>query len=165
MKERLIPVLIFAVFFIPSIAGGWQIAAAQDVTPEPVATEVVVVPPAPTAEATVEPPVVVVNPPATQDNSLASLLLGKLFDGALILAVIMLAFRQGKLIDPQTADNAMTSMFGLIKELTAKTPTKVDDELVDIAEPVTRQWVQDQLKKHAEEVAASLNRVVSSSPN
>lgn len=151
MKHKLLGIVLF-VSMMSGFAGGWSIAAAQDVTATPAVTEVVVLPPVLTdvpVEVTAQPkpPVIVVNnPPATTDNINWA---DKFLEMGLALAVVFLAIKQGKLIPPETVDNVLGRFFELVKGITAKTETPLDDSLVGVTEEVIRKLVKQELAKQS----------------
>lgn len=133
-------------------------AFAQDVTyevptPAPEVTEVVSVP-----VATDAPPVVVVNNPPVTGTESNSLLLHFIIEGVLTAAVVFMAIKQGKLIPPETVDKVLVRFFELVKGVTVKTETPLDDTLVGITEEVMRKLIQQELQKQ-------LNAVVTASKN
>lgn len=108
------------------------IAHAQDTTPE--STPVVTVTPAPT-------------PAPDTHSSDVSAIIEALKEFALILAVVVLAFKTGSLIPPDTVDGVLARGFDLANGLADKTPTPVDNQFLEIAKPIVLKWVQDELTK------------------
>ena len=116
--------------------------ATEAPTPAPEVTEVVQLPPV----ATDTPVIVVNNPPATGTEG-SSLLLHFALEGVLTFAVIFLALKQSKLIPPETVDSVLARFFELVKGVTAKTETPLDDTLVTITEDVVRKLIQQEIQK------------------
>lgn len=117
------------------------VEAVASVTPD--ATEVVIVPPV----ATVEPPVIVVNNPPDSGTESNSMLLHFLLEGVLTAAVVFMAVKQGKLIPPETVDKVLVRFFEMVKSVTVKTETPIDDTIASISEEMLRKMVQQELAK------------------
>ncbi len=157
-KARNVFNAIVIALIMTGVGVGW--VAARDVQSTPTAegpevTEVAPVPAQPTAEVTAEPPVIVVNPPPV-DNGINWP--DKLIEAGFALAVVFLALKQGTLLPPETVDGVLARFFELVKSVTAKTETPLDDTVVGITEDVVRKLVQQELAKQmASAVQAAKN--------
>jgi uncharacterized membrane protein len=96
-------------------------------------------------EATLEP--VSTPSPVENTSSLLSILLDKLGMFALIGAVIVLAFKTSGLIPADTVDKVLARGFDLAKGLADTTPTPVDNQLIDIVQPIISKLIADELAK------------------
>ncbi len=97
------------------------------------------------ADPTVEPDVIVAPmPPVLEQPSNTSLILDKLFMGVLLLAVVILSFKTSNLIPPDVVDSVAEKLFAFAKDVTGKTATTTDDEIVKITEEVVRRWIKDE---------------------
>jgi len=95
-------------------------------------------------EATLEP----VQPtPADTTTSVFSIVLDKLGEFVLIIAVVALAFKTGSLIPADTVDKVLARGFDLAIGLADSTSTPVDNEILGIAKPIVLKWVTDELAK------------------
>lgn len=114
------------------------VAHAQDATVEPVVTAIV--------EATPEIPVSPVQP-VDATVSIWSMLLDKVGDIAMIVAIIILAFMTGKLIPADVVLKSFDNGAAVIKTITAATPTSIDDTWATIIAEVTRRVIAEELAK------------------
>jgi hypothetical protein len=88
-------------------------------------------------------------PPVLEQPSNTSLILDKLFMGVLLLAVVILSFKTSNLIPPGVVDSVAEKLFAFAKDVTGKTATTADDEIVKITEEVVRRWIKDEQAKHS----------------
>lgn len=99
----------------------------------------------PVAEVTVEPvvtPAPVVDVPA--DNPFAPIT-DNLIEIVLLVAVVILALQTKNLIPVETVDKVLGKAFQYAKEVTEKTATPIDDNVVGIVEEVVRRIIKDEL--------------------
>jgi len=96
-----------------------------------------------TAEVTPEP---VVTPVETSSRDL-SVLIEALKEFALIVAVIVLAFKTAGLIPAKTVDDVLARGFELAAGLAAGTPNTLDDDVVKIAKELIPRLIADELAK------------------
>jgi len=145
-------VVLGVVLYVSFMVGAWiGVSKAQD-TPTPEGSTVVELPPV----ATVAPVVVVPAPdpvPAPEGINWPD----KLLEAGLAIAVVLLAFKQGKLIPPETVDSVLVRFFELVKSVTATTETPLDDTLVGVTEDVVRKLVQQELAKQMVGVVSAVN--------
>ena len=97
---------------------------------------------------TVAPDVVSV-PVVSEQPSNTSLIIDKLFMGVLLLAVVILSFKTSNLIPPDVVDKVAEKLFAFAKDVTGKTATTADDEIIKITEEVVRRWIKDEQAKHS----------------
>lgn len=108
----------------PLVTNTPLVAATAEVTPEPVVT------------------------PAPVDTSRdLSVLIEALKEFALIVAVIVLAFKTAGLITPEVMDKALARGFELAAGLAAGTPNTLDDSVVKIAKELVPRLIADELAK------------------
>jgi len=132
-KRGLMPAIVFFAVFMSAAVGG--VSLAQDATPE--ATPVIVVTPAP-----VETPA-----PVDTHTSDINAILEALKEFALIVAVVVLAFKTGSLIPASTVDNVLMRGFDLAQGLADKTPTTIDNQVLELAKPILLKFIEDELSK------------------
>lgn len=105
----------------------------------------------PSAEVTVEPvvtpaPVVDVPPAGGPFEPITS----NLIEIVLLVAVVILALQTKNLIPVETVDKVLGKAFQYAKEVTSKTDTPLDDNVVGIVEEVVRRIIRDELAKSGE---------------
>lgn len=115
-----------------------SLTMAQDV---PVATE------AATTEATAT--IVPMTPPAPVNNGTdnTSAILDALKELALIAALIVLAFKVAGLVPADVMDKALARGFDLARGLADKTTTPIDNQILEIAQPIIAKLIADELAK------------------
>lgn len=112
-----------------------------------------------TAEVTPEPVVV---PVETGSRDL-SVLIEALKEFALIVAVIVLAFKTAGLIPAKTVDDVLARGFELAAGLAAGTPNTLDDDVVKIAKELIPRLIADELAKR-DSVQPAYNVTVNAPP-
>jgi len=125
-------ILILAVLLSFGLAGAQELVTntpAAEVTAEPVA------PPAPLDDA-----------PAA-DSPLKPIT-DNLVEIVLLVAVVILALQTKNLIPVTTVDQVLDKAFHYAKEVTAKTDTPLDDNVVSIVEDVVRRIIRDEMTKN-----------------
>jgi len=88
----------------------------------------------------------------TSENNTLRITLEAVKDYALIIAVVLLAFKTSGLIPQETVDKVLARGFDLAKGLADTTPTPIDNQLLEIAKPVVLKWVQDELARQGSEL-------------
>jgi hypothetical protein len=96
-------------------------------------------------EATLEPVTTPAPVPQPADNT--ALILETLKELALIIALIVLAFKVAGLVTADVMDKALARGFDLAKELADTTPTPIDNSILEIAQPIISKLIADELAK------------------
>lgn len=100
-----------------------------------------------TVEATAVVAPVTVTPPVEQPADNTALILETLKELALIIALIVLAFKVAGLVTADVMDKALARGFDLAKELADTTPTPIDNSILEIAQPIISKLIADELAK------------------
>lgn len=132
-----------------------SLTLAQDATPA--ATESVAVTASVNGnvvEATLEP----VGQPDNGESTTGTLntVLDKVIIIIAIIGVVLLAFKTAGLVPKETFDSAIAKGFALAKELTAITPTTLDDAALDLLKPGLTAWLNDELAKRANGITVNV---------
>jgi len=139
--------LIIAILILMLGVGVFAVGAQDDLltnTPEAEVTVEPVVTPAPVVDV---PPVDSPLKPIT-DN---------LVEIVLLVAVVILALQTKNLIPVDTVDKVLSKAFQYAKEVTGKTSTPLDDNVVGIVEEVVRRIIRDELAKGDEAIETSVD--------
>lgn len=143
--RRLFLIILLLALIVVSAQAVW----AQDFTTNTPAGEAVV---------TVEPlPTTPPDVPPVETPSTTSLLIDKIFDIVMLIAVVVLAFKQAALIPPQVLDSVMEKLFGYAKGVTTQIPGDADDRLLSITEEVFRRWIREEQAKLQPPTKPSIN--------
>lgn len=89
-------------------------------------------------------------PPSPSDEttvSIWSMILDKLVDFAMIAAIVVLAFKTGSLIPISVVEQALEQGTSVAKSIVSKTPSTLDDSLVNIGSDVLRRLIQEELAR------------------
>lgn len=152
MNNRLLVRCLMALLVVTLFAGAFGFLArdarAQDNQPEVTAT--VSVPATVNGnqiEATVEP----IGLPIQQQNdptpAIVSVLVDKLIEIVLTIALIALAFKVAGLVPQETVDKTLARAFDLAMGLADTTSTPIDNKILDIARPIVTRMIDDELAK------------------
>ncbi len=128
--------LIIAILILSLGMGVFEVGAQDDLLTN-----------TPVAEVTVEPvvtPAPVVDVPPV-GNPFAPIT-DNLVEIVLLVAVVILALQTKNLIPVDTVDKVLSKAFQYAKEVTGKTPTTIDDQVIGVLEEVIRRVVKDELE-------------------